>query len=161
MVDSDPELGIELALEAARIEPTERAEEALRLALDASRVRDVIDTGHPVVGMDVDPTGPRVLVVGDDGNVRLYDLETGDARWSHRVDGAAAAYTEGGRSVVVIAGSKLVTLDAATGKPRRAPVPIALPAPWRSWSRARTGISRSSSPWASRGPAPSRPRPGA
>ena len=73
VVDSDPELGIELALEAARIEPTSRAESALRLALDASRVRAVIQTAHPVVGMDVDPARPHVLVVGDDGVARLYD----------------------------------------------------------------------------------------
>ena len=75
--DSDPELGIALALEAARIEPTKRAEDALRQALDASRERGKIDTGHPVVGMDVDPSGPRVLAVGDDGVARLYALTRG------------------------------------------------------------------------------------
>ena len=76
VLDSDPELGIELSLEAARIEPTARAENALRLALDGSRVRAVIPTGHPVVGMDVDPARPRVLAVGDDGVARLYRLDT-------------------------------------------------------------------------------------
>ena len=127
VLDSDPELGIALALEAAHVEPTPRAEEALRQALDASRVRDVIDTGYPVVGMDLDPSGPRVLVVGDDGVARLYALHTGKLLWSHRVDGGAAAFVEGGRSVVAIAGRALVTLDAATGKPRGKPVPVALP----------------------------------
>jgi len=127
VVDSDPELGIELALEAARIEPTARAESALRLALDASRVRAVIQTGHPVVGMDVDPARPRVLVVGDDGVARLYELETGRLRWSHPVEGAAAAFLDGGRSVVLIDDSALVTLDATTGEPRGKPVRVALP----------------------------------
>ena len=96
-LDSDPELGIALALEAARTEPTVRAEDALRQALDASRVRAVIRTGHPVVGMDVDPSRPRVLVVGDDGVARLYALDTGRLRWSHRVDGGAAAFVRNGR----------------------------------------------------------------
>jgi len=127
VLDSDPELGIELALEGARIEPTARAENALRLALDASRVRAVIPTGHPVVGMDVDPARPRVLAVGDDGVARLYRLDTGALLWSHRpVAGGAAAFLDGGRSVVLISGSRLVTLDAATGRPRGHPVPVSL-----------------------------------
>jgi WD40 repeat protein len=127
VVDSDPELGIALALEAARIEPTLRVEEALRDALDASRERALIDTGHPVVGMDVDPSGPRVLAVGDDGFARLYALDTGKQLWSRHVDGGAAAFVAGGRSVVTIADSALVTLDAATGKPQGKPVPVKLP----------------------------------
>jgi WD40 repeat protein len=124
--DSDPELGIELALEAARIEPTQRAEEALRGALDASRVRAAIDTGHPVVGLDLDPSGPRALVVGDDGRARLYDLETGNLRWSHRVDGGGAAFIDSGRSAVLITDSVFMTLDSVTGEPRKPAVPISL-----------------------------------
>ena len=125
--DSDPELGIALGLEAARIEPTKRAEDALRQALDASRERGKIDTGHPVVGMEVDPSGPRVLAVGDDGVARLYALHTGKLLWSHRVDGGAAAFVDRGRSVATIVDRALLTLDAATGKPRGKPVPVALP----------------------------------
>jgi WD40 repeat protein len=128
VLDSDPELGIELALEAARIEPTSRAENALRLALDASRVRAVIRTGHPVVGMDVDPARQRVLAVGDDGVARLYGLDTGKPLWSHRgVAGGAAAFLEGGRSVVLVSGMRIVTLDAATGRPRGDPLPVRIP----------------------------------
>jgi WD40 repeat protein len=128
VLDSDPELGIALALEATRVEPTPRAENALWLALDASRVRAVVRTGHPVVGMDVDPVRPRVLVVGDDGVARLYSLDTGQLVWSHRgVAGGAAAFVEDGRSVVIIAGRRIVTLDAATGRPRGALVPVRLP----------------------------------
>jgi WD40 repeat protein len=127
VLDSDPELGIELALEAGRIEPTPRVEEALREALDASRERAMIQTGHPVVSMDVDPSGPRVLAVGDDGIARLYLLPTGRLLWSHRVEGGAAAFVRGGRSVVTIVDRALVTLDAATGKPRGKPVPVSLP----------------------------------
>ena len=123
----DPELGIALALEAARIEPTPQAEDALRQALDASRLRGRISTGHPVVAMDVAPTTPRVLVVGDDHVMRLYALDTGKLLWSRRVDGAAAAFVAAGRSVVAIVDRALVTLDTVTGEPRGKPVPVALP----------------------------------
>ena len=128
VLDSDPELGIELALEAARTEPTARAEDALRQALDASRVRAVIRTGHPVVGMDVDPSRPRVLVVGDDGVARLYALDTGRLLWSHRVDGGAAAFVRDGRrrraDRRLARSSRSMRRPAA---PRRDARPVALP----------------------------------
>ena len=127
VVDTDPELGIALALEAARIDPTPRVEEALRESLDASRERGMIDTGQPVVGMALDPSGPRVVVVGDDGVARLYALDTRKLLWSHRVDGGAATFVAGGRSVVTIVDRKLVTLNTATGKPRGEPVSVSLP----------------------------------
>ncbi len=142
--DTDPELGIELALEAARLEPTQRAETALRDSLDASRLRAVIDTGHPVLGLDLDPSAARALVVGDDGIARLFDLATGDLRWSHRVDGGGAAFANGGRSVVLIENSSLVTLDAATGAQRRSRSRSRSPGRSRSWSRAPTAGRRSS-----------------
>ena len=55
MLGSDPELALELAREGAALDPTPRAEEALRLSLDASRQRAVYDVGHPVVELDVSP----------------------------------------------------------------------------------------------------------
>ena len=109
----DPELAIELALEAAKIEATPRVESALRQALDESRVRTVIDTGHPVVGMDVASSGSRALVVGNDGVVRMYDLESGGLRWTRPVDGAAAAFLGGGR-----VGASHDALDARSGQRR-------------------------------------------
>ena len=112
---------------SARAHTASRA--ALRDLLDASRLRAVIDTGHPVVGFDLHPSAARALVVGDDGIARLFDLATGDLRWSHRVDGGGAAFANGGRSVVLIESSSLVTLDAATGAQRRRPVPVALAGP--------------------------------
>jgi hypothetical protein len=128
MLKSDPELGIVLALEGARIEPTQAAENALRLAIDASRERGFISTGHPVVGMDVDPSKPRVLAVGDDGVARLYRLDTGKRVWVYpNVAGGAAAFVDAGRSVVLISGRRIVTLDAATGRQRGDPVPVSVP----------------------------------
>ena len=83
--------------------------------------------GIPWSGWTWIPARPRVLAVGDDGVARLYRLDTGELLWSHRpVSGGAAALLEGGRSVVLISGSRLVTLDAATGRPRGDPVPVRL-----------------------------------
>ena len=126
-LDVDPELAVALALEAARIDPTTRAEDALRRALDASRVRRVIDTGGPLVGMDLDPAGSRVLAVGDDGEATVYDLQTGAKQWSRPVDGAAAAFADGGRSVVLVSDSLLSAVDASTGTPTDTAVRLRLP----------------------------------
>jgi WD40 repeat protein len=127
LVDSDPEQGVALALEGAGLDPTPRAEDALRRTLDASRLRTTIDTGRPIVAMDVDQSRSRALVVGADGVARMYELPTGRRLWSLPVDGAAAAFTNGGRSVLVVADSEMRIVDAATGKSRSKPVRLALP----------------------------------
>ena len=128
-LETDPELAVALALEGARLDRTPRAEDALRRALDASRLRGVIDVGRPIVAMDVDRSGTRALVVGDDGVVRMLELPSGRRRWSRRVDGAAAAFTGNGRSVLLMTRSELRFVDAATGEPTSKPVRVALPAP--------------------------------
>ena len=46
----DPERSLLLAREAARLYPSETAEEALRTALIQSRVRTVVDVGEPLLG---------------------------------------------------------------------------------------------------------------
>ena len=57
LVDTDPELGLALALEAARVDPNARAEDALRQTLRTSRERAIIDVGHPLVSLDLDRDG--------------------------------------------------------------------------------------------------------
>ena len=52
LLDSDPELGLALAVEAASVDPSPRAEDALRQTLGASRERAVFDIGHPLVALD-------------------------------------------------------------------------------------------------------------
>jgi WD40 repeat protein len=127
LVDSDPELGLALALEAARIAPNARAEDALRRTLKASRERAIYDVGHPLVSLDLAPSGSIALVV-DAGHVaRLIDLRARVERWSRRVDGAAAAFAPDGRTVHVITGRSLLKLDARTGKPLGDPVRLTLP----------------------------------
>jgi hypothetical protein len=126
-VGADPELAVALALEAARIDPTARAEDALRRALDESRVRRVIDTGSPILKMDLDPAGSHALAVSEDGEAAVYDLESGEQQWAASVDGAAAAFADGGRSVLLVADSMLTRLGVSTGAPTAAPVRVRLP----------------------------------
>jgi WD40 repeat protein len=125
-LETDPQLGIALAAEGARLDATPGAEEALRRALDESRLRAVIDTARPIVGMDVDQTSSRAIAVGDDGVARMFDLPSGRRRWALRVDGAAATFTNGGRSVLVVTDSAIRLVDAATGKTTSKPVRLAL-----------------------------------
>ncbi len=128
VADTDPELGVVLAREAARLHPGPRAEEALRQTLAASRERAIVDVGHPLIGLDLDPTGTTALVV-DAGHVaRLIDLRTREERWSRRVDGAAAAFSRDGSAVHVIVRKALLRLDprsggTASGTPVRLVVP--------------------------------------
>jgi WD40 repeat protein len=126
-LETDPELAVALALEGARLDPTPGAEDALRRALEFSRLRGVIDTGRPIVAMDVDPSGARIVAVGDDGMARLYDVPSGRRRWSRRVDGAAAAFTDDGRSVLLVSDSTASIVGATTGRQRSKPVRLALP----------------------------------
>ena len=127
LVDSEPELGLALALEAARLSPNARAEDALRRTLKASRERAIYDVGHPLVALDLGPSGSIALVV-DAGHVaRLIDLRAGTERWSRRVDGAAAAFSPDGRTVHVVVRRSLLKLDARTGKPLGDPVRLRLP----------------------------------
>lgn len=127
LLDTDPELGLALALEGARTDPTPGAEEALRLALDASRERAVFDLGRPLVELDVARAGTRALVVDADGLARMLDLDTGDQLWSRRVDGSAASFADDGRVVLLVHRSSLRVIDAETGAPLRKPVRLAVP----------------------------------
>ncbi len=127
LFDSDPELGLALAVEAASVDPSPRAEDALRQMLGASRERAVFDIGHPLVGLELDRSGSHALVVGADRRARLIDLRTGHEVWSHRVEGAAAAFAPDGRTVHMAVGRSLIVVDAKTGKARGEPVPLAVP----------------------------------
>src|SRR5688572_9637528 len=126
LLDTDPELGLALAVEAAEEDPTVRAEDALRRTLAASRERAVFDVGHPLVGLDVDPSGAHALVVGADGVARLLELRSGREAWSRPVDGAAAAFSADGRAALVVSRRSILRLDLRAGDPVGEPVPLAV-----------------------------------
>ena len=77
LLGSDPELGLAFALEGAAVDPTFRAEDALRLSLDASRERAIFDLGRPLVELDVSRSGLARMVVDADDRARMIDLGTG------------------------------------------------------------------------------------
>jgi WD40 repeat protein len=127
LLGSDPELGTALALEGAAVDPTPRAETALRLSLDASRERAIYDIGRPLVELDIGRSGARAVVVDADHVARMIDLETGKQLWRRQVDGAAATFATDERTVLVIARHRLRTLDAETGSPIGKPVELRFP----------------------------------
>ncbi len=72
----DPELSLALALEASRLDPSESSEQALRQALNQSRMRGVVDLGEPVVGAA--PLGRLVLGVSESGELVEANPATGE-----------------------------------------------------------------------------------
>jgi WD40 repeat protein len=92
--ESDPELGLLLAREAAKLSPGPTSEEALRDALQASRVRSVVDLDEPVVaavargGRLVGATsGGSVTIAGGSNQVVATGVEAVAASFSD--DGTA------------------------------------------------------------------------
>ena len=79
LLDSDPELSLLLASEAARRSPGPTTEEVLRSALQASAVRAVFDLGEPVAEIAGAPDGSRVAAVGVEGAARVWDVAGGRA----------------------------------------------------------------------------------
>jgi hypothetical protein len=77
-IERDPELSLLLALEAARLTPSESSEKSLRDALLASRVRAVVPVGEQLV--DATFRGKEVLGVTADGDVVSAAAATGSMR---------------------------------------------------------------------------------
>ncbi len=76
-LSSDPELSILLAREAWERGETPEAEEALRRALGASRVRTVLRVGRPLKAAVLSPRGTFVAIATVDGLVTVRSARTG------------------------------------------------------------------------------------
>jgi len=72
--ETDPELGLLLAAEAARREPTHRAADTLRRALLVSHLRVVLPDRR-VTAASFSPDDGRILVATQSGGVRLYSKD--------------------------------------------------------------------------------------
>jgi WD40 repeat protein len=71
----DPELSLALAVEAAKHDRGGQAEDVLRRALLASRVRGRFTANGPVVAARYSPDGSKILVAGG-SEARVYDSES-------------------------------------------------------------------------------------
>lgn len=75
----DPEVGLLLAIEAARFHPTQQAEAALRRALVAPQVQAILQ-GHTaqVTSVNSSPDGRLIVSSGADGTARIWGALTGE-----------------------------------------------------------------------------------
>ena len=76
----DPLRSIGLAVEAANLEPTPAAEDALRTALIDSKVRKILPAGrrHAVNAAAYSPDGSLVVTASEDGTARVFRVRDGD-----------------------------------------------------------------------------------
>jgi hypothetical protein len=75
---ADPELSALLAREAARISPTDQAENALRIALGQTHVHSVLSSGAGAVwAADFSSKGDFVVTASSDRRVRVWDARSG------------------------------------------------------------------------------------
>lgn len=104
-LDSDPELSLILALEAAKTQASERTEQVLRRAILASKVRARVEAP---VGIAVDsarfsPDGALVAAAVEDGSVLIADSATGEVLRTLQTSAAFASdvdFSPDGRRVV-------------------------------------------------------------
>ena len=121
-LESDPELAVLLAVEAARARRTTEAEDALRAALDADFLRHTL-RGHGLIVENArfDGRGTRVLTAGND-TARLWDVASGRLIRVFRERGDllndAALSQRGDRVVVVGGGATASVWDVASGRKR-------------------------------------------
>ncbi len=118
LLQSDPELGLLLATESARMSPGRAAEDALRQSLLASHARGIVRTRGPVGEIAFSPDGRLLAFASESGWVRVRDLSSGRDVFAKRVGKAGGvSFSEDGSSLVLHgSASPPVEVDAASGK---------------------------------------------
>jgi WD40 repeat protein len=106
----DPELGLLLASESARLSPGPTSEEAVRAALLASTLRGVLDLGQPVG--EVDAAGALVGAVGLEGRARIWNATSRRLLFERDV-GANGGLSFTGRGSVLLHGSNAPPTEIA------------------------------------------------
>ena len=97
LLGTDPELGLTLASESARLSAGPTTEDALRSALQASTIRAVLPLGEPVRELAVSRDGRLVGAVGSGGLLRIWDLGSGRVRVERDVgEDGGLSFTSGG-----------------------------------------------------------------
>ena len=139
---TDPSESVRLAAEALGVRETPEAEEALRRALEESRVRALmVGGGHAVNQARYSTDGRRLVTAGNDGSARVWDARTGRQLALLRAGRAPlymAAFDGSGRRVLAAGESGEIRIwDARTRRPVRTLNPDSGPlAPgWVAFSR--------------------------
>ena len=120
-LDVDPERSILLALKALDSRYTIEAENALHRAIQASRVRRVVQAYEPGVPAMValSPGGKQFVTAAADGSVKIWDMVTGEPLV--RLDGYYAAYSPDGKQLAILSSDGIVRMiDPTTGRARGA-----------------------------------------
>jgi WD40 repeat protein len=96
----NPLLSLHLALESIDLSVTQQGKDALWQALVAPPVKRVLqgNTG-PVYSVSYDPQGKSLLTTGEDGNARIWDVESGEPIKVLHGDFNDAAFSPNGRLV--------------------------------------------------------------
>ncbi|MGH3092943.1 MAG: hypothetical protein ACRDOG_11560, partial [Gaiellaceae bacterium] len=115
--EADPELGLLLAAEAARLSPTGRTAGVLRRALLLSHLRAVLPERR-VTSASFSPDGTRIVVGTADGLARIYAADGRQRLATLRLDGPAtgASFSPDGRLVLTTeTGGPARVWEAAAG----------------------------------------------
>jgi len=122
-LSTDPELGLRLATEAARVAPTEQAEDALRSTLLTSHLRAEL-RGHTgwVRHAAFSPDGKLVITASDDETARIWEVRSGQIvaeLHGHRGIVSYAAFSPDSRLVVTASGDNTARIwEARSGAMR-------------------------------------------
>jgi WD40 repeat protein len=118
--DADPELGLRLALEAARTSPTLVAEQQLRDVLDSYPVRQILPHPDVLNWAEYSADGERLVTACSDGLVRIFETDDWSlemALQGHRSPVTAAAFRPDGKHVASVASDGTVLVwDVETGQ---------------------------------------------
>ena len=116
----DPLRSINTALQAAKLEPTPAAEDALRTALIDSKVRRILPAGRRmrVNAAAYSPDGSRVVTASEDGTARVFRVRDGAqiALLRHGRSVTDATFTPNGRLLVTASRDRTARLWTASGR---------------------------------------------
>jgi WD40 repeat protein len=118
LLGNDPELGLLLAVESARLSSGPTTEDALRKALLASHARGLMRATGPVGEIEFSPDGRLIAFADADGVASVREVSSGTELFRREVgDDAGVSFSPDGASLVLHGrGSPPVQVAATTGK---------------------------------------------